>query len=198
MVAPTYQSRDPSATILYSSHDPSVLRQPIRYRFTRVGSDGTTGSQLSPWSGWGSSPPGCPRRECTRCGTRVVGPCTASCEGPSPQRPASRGSNLPPARSRLDGAGRVCSSGCVPWTWSAALAVPKAPCGPSPPSLAGLSCSLSWRLLLSPLKLAAAPCLWHRPAWSAGGSSGPVPQLLVMSGGSGLQHGRGRPLGATW
>jgi hypothetical protein len=30
--------------------------------------------------------------------------------GPSPQRPASRGSNLPPARSRLDGAGLVCSS----------------------------------------------------------------------------------------
>jgi len=77
--------------------------------------------------------------------------------GHPPQRPASRGSNLPPARARLDGAGCVCSSGCVPWTWSAALAVPKAPCGSSPPSLAGLSCSLSWRRLLSPLKLAAAP-----------------------------------------
>ena len=35
------------------------------------------------------------------------------------------------------------------------------------------------------------PRLWRRPAWSKGGSSGPLPKLSVMSGGSGLQQGRG-------
>jgi hypothetical protein len=67
----------------------------------------------------------------------------------------------------------------------------EAPCGSSPPSRAGRSFSISWRCLLPHLKLAADPRLWHRPAWNKGGSSGPLPQLFVMSGGSGLQHGRG-------
>jgi hypothetical protein len=60
-------------------------------------------------------------------------------------------------RPRLEGDGRAGSSVGLPSTWSAALGLPQAPGGSSPPSPAGLSFSVSWHRLLGPLQRAAAP-----------------------------------------
>jgi hypothetical protein len=87
----------------------------------------------------------------------VVGPRTASCEGPSRQCRTRQASMQPPARAPLNGERRAGSSGWLPPTGNAVLGVPKAPCGSSLPSPAGLSFSVSRCHLLGHLQLAANP-----------------------------------------
>jgi hypothetical protein len=144
---------------------------PLHSGLARMGRRGSHSPHRSGSSSWRH---GSHRRGCTRCGTRVVGPHPESCEEPSRQCRASPASRRPPAWPRLDGDGWAGSSVGLPSTWSAALGVPKAPGGSSPPSPAGLLFSVSWHRLLGPLQRAAAlPPLAPGPAWGKGVSPRP-------------------------
>ena len=156
------------------------------YTFTRPWSDGTTGIKLSPLERLEKLatlvPP--PRVHQVRYGGCLAPP--SKLRGAIIPTRRQQGASRCPAPSRLAGAGRGCSSACLPSTWHDAPGVTRAPCASSPLSPTGRSlagfCALS-NSRLTPRRP------WLRRAWSKRVSPGPLPTPALFERGCGPDAG---------